>query len=99
MATVPEETDETAIGVVREWWIAPLDHLESIVPWLVITGSLIAYGGLHVVFMSGAMIAAVYLTIAVPGMAGFVVFFIIGIPLVVAGRLAAHRLFVGVLAR
>lgn len=98
MATIPKETNETGIDAVRDWWIAALDRLESIVPWLAVSAKLLAYVGLHVVFIGGALIATVYLTTALSGMTGIVAFFMVGLPLIVGGRQAAHRLFVGGLA-
>lgn len=97
MATVPEETHEFTIDAVKEWWSGALDHLEEFAPWLVVGASLLAYLGLYAVVVGGAMIGSVYLALAVSGMARYVVFFLIGIPLVGTGHTLANRLYVEIL--
>ncbi len=99
MATVPKETHDTVVAVGRRRWRAALDRLESIAPWLIVMASMLTYAGLHVAIVGGAMITAVFLSTAVTGIASVVVFFGVGLPLVVAGRMTAHRLFVVLLAR
>lgn len=94
MATVPDETNDHSIGPAIERVISRPDELAAVGPWLVAVAALLGYGVVHVVLIGGAIFASVYLTVAVPGMAGFVVFVLVGLPLVVSARIAAHRLFI-----
>lgn len=93
MATIPERTHETSIGAVRGQWAALCEYLEEFSPWLLVA----AYAVLSAGLLAGAALAAVYLSVAVSGMAGFVVFFTVGLGLVAAVPVAARRLFALVL--
>lgn len=94
MATVPREPYETAVGTVSEWWTGLLDRLASITPWLVVAAVLLVYGMLYAVLLGGAAVGAVYLGAIVPGAAGFVVSFTVGLGLVAAAPTVARQLFV-----
>lgn len=90
MATVLERTHETTIGAARGQWRALCDYLAEISPWLLVA----AYAALYAGLLGGAALGAVYLSVALSGMAGFVAFLTVGLGLVAAVPAAARRLLV-----
>lgn len=96
MATVPEQLHESMLGTVSEKWIPLLDRLERGPRWLVVAASLLAFGLLYAVLLVGAAFAAMYIGVLVPGSAGSVAFFTIGLALVAVAPTVARRLFIRV---
>lgn len=90
MATASEQTSETTLGTVSDHWASLCEHLVAISPVLLGAVYVVLYAGLFGV----AAITAVVLSMAIGGMAGFVVFLTGGLGLVAAVPVAVRRLVV-----
>lgn len=90
MGTISEQASELTLGSVSDHWASLCEHLGEISPVLLGAVYVVLYAGL----LGGAALAAVYLSTAVGGMAGTIVFLTGGLGLVAAVPVAARRLIV-----
>lgn len=92
MGTISEQGSEPTLGSVSHYWARLREHLGKISPLLLGAVYVVLYAGL----LGGAALAAVYLSTAIGGMAGSIVFLTGGLGLVAAVPVAARRLIVRV---
>lgn len=90
MATVSDRMHESTVGAVRGTWSALSTLLARISRWLAVA----AYGVVSAVMLVSAALAAVYLGVYIPGMAGVVVFLTVGLALIGAAPTAARWLII-----
>lgn len=92
MGTVPEQASEPTLGSVSDHWTSLCERLGEISPLLLGAVYVVLYAGL----LGSAALAAVYLSTAIGGMAGSIVFLTGGVGLVATAPVAARRLIVRV---
>lgn len=96
MSTALERLHDTTLGAVRKQWTALLDRLAAVTPWLAVGLILVTYGVVYAVGLLAAGSAALYLAEVIPGVAGTMVFFTVGLAVIGAVPTAVRRLFVRV---
>lgn len=93
MGTVPNTLNDTSVRTLGDEWGHIYQHTDSIAGWLLIFG----YGLVRILGYIGGGILAVYLADLLPGLAGALGFFTIGLTVVFAVPRLAQKLVFRVL--